>query len=155
MPEMICSHCASEMPEISVFCPSCGRSAAADDGPKAELPHDAILGALAYLTVVPAILFLAIPAIRGRRFVRFHAWQSVLFVVATAIMAGAFRLLFVIFSVLPVLGFLIAWLSSGLGFLAIVFLWGVLVAKAAQGQSYELPVIGPLAARLAEQGHAR
>jgi uncharacterized membrane protein len=155
MPEMICSHCASEMPEISVFCPSCGRSTTADDEPKAESAHDALLGALAYLTVVPAILFLAIPAIRGRHFVRFHAWQSVLFVVATAILTGAFRLLFVIFSVVPVLGFLIAWLSSGLGFLAIVFLWAVLVAKAAQGQSYELPLIGPLAARLAEQGHAR
>jgi len=153
---MICSHCAAEMPEISVFCPSCGRSAAAaDDEPKAESPRDALLGALAYITVVPAIVFLAVPAIRGRHFVRFHAWQSVLFVVATAILAGVFRLLFVILSVLPVLGFLIAWLSSGLGFLAILFLWAVLVAKAAQGQSYELPVIGPMAARFVEQGYPR
>jgi uncharacterized membrane protein len=148
---MICSHCASEMPEISVFCPSCGRSTGADEGLRADSARDSIFGAVAYLTLLPAIVFLAIPAIRQRHFVRFHAWQSVLFVVASAILAGAFRLLFVILSILPVLGFLIAWLSSGLGFLAILFLWAVLVAKAAQGQSYELPVIGPLAARLAEQ----
>ena len=119
--------------------------------PKADSPRDAVFGALAYVAVVPAIVFLAVPAIRQRHFVRFHAFQSLLFVVATAILTGAFRLLFVVLSILPLLGFLIAWLSSGLGFLAIVFLWAVLVAKAAQGQSYELPVIGPLATRLAEQ----
>ena len=139
------------MPEVSVFCPSCGRPKGADEGPKADSPRDAVFGALAYVAVVPAIVFLAVPAIRQRHFVRFHAFQSLLFVVATAILTGAFRLLFVVLSILPLLGFLIAWLSSGLGFLAIVFLWAVLVAKAAQGQSYELPVIGPLATRLAEQ----
>ena len=139
------------MPEVSVFCPSCGRPKGADEGPKADSPRDAVFGALAYVAVVPAIVFLAIPAIKSRYFVRFHAWQSVLFVVATALLAGVFRLLFVILSILPVIGFLIAWLSSGLGFLAILFLWAVLVTKAAQGQSYELPVIGPLATRLAEQ----
>jgi len=139
------------MPEISVFCPSCGRSTIAGQGPTADSNRDSILGALAYVAVVPAIVFLAFPAIRSRYFVRFHAWQSVLFVVATALVAGVFRLLFVILSILPVIGFLIAWLSSGLGFLAILFLWAVLVTKAAQGQSYELPVIGPLATRLAEQ----
>jgi uncharacterized membrane protein len=58
-------------------------------------------------------------------------------------------LLFVIFSVLPVIGFLLAWLSLGIGSLGIVMLWIVLLLKAAQGHHYELPVIGPLAEQLA------
>ena len=32
----------------------------------------------AYLTFVPAAVLLFLPAFRNRRFVRFHAWQSVL-----------------------------------------------------------------------------
>src|SRR5205823_1137461 len=119
-----------------------------------ELPAadstDLLLGAVAYLLVVPAILFLLIPAIKSRRFVRFHSWQSLLFAVSTGILALILKILFAIFSILPVIGFLLAWLSLGLGFLAVVVLWVVLVTKAAQGQTYELPLIGPLAARLAE-----
>jgi uncharacterized membrane protein len=146
---MICPNCASEMPDISVFCPSCGRSVSAEAELQAEAPSDALMGALAYFAVLPAILFLVIPAIKGRRFVRFHAWQSIFFVVATGIVLLALRLLFWLLSIVPILGFLTAWLSAGLGFLAIVVLWAVLVTKAAQGQAFELPWIGPVAARLA------
>ena len=48
---------------------------------------------------------------------------------------------------LPIVGFLLAWLSLGIGVhRAFVILWVVLVVKAAQGQHYELPLIGPLVA---------
>ena len=147
---MICSYCAAEMPEISAFCPVCGRSVTAAPELSANRSQDAVLGALAYATFVPAILFLAIPALKSSRFVRFHSWQSVFLAIATVVAGLALRLLFVIFSILPLVGFLLAWLSLGVGFLAIVVVWAVLVAKAAQGQGYELPMIGPLAARLAE-----
>jgi uncharacterized membrane protein len=147
--QMICPNCASEMPDVSVFCPSCGRSVSAGSEVVAEGPREAAMGALAYFTAVPAILFLVIPATKNRRFVRFHAWQSVFFAGLTVILALALRLLFVILSILPVLGFLVAWLSAGLGFLAIIVLWAVLVTKASQGQGFELPWIGPWAAHLA------
>ncbi len=147
---MNCSHCASEMPEISAFCPGCGRSVTAEPELSATRSQDAVLGALAYATFVPAIVFLAIPALKSSHFVRFHSWQSVFLAIATVVAGLALRLLFVIFSILPLVGFLLAWLSLGVGFLAIVVVWAVLVAKAAQGQGYELPMIGPLAARLAE-----
>ncbi len=113
-------------------------------------PRDAILGGLAYVTVLPAILFLAVPALKSSRFVRFHSWQSVFFSIATAVSVILIKLLFTILSLLPVVGFLLAWLSVGVALIAIVVTWVALAAKAVQGQSYELPVIGRKAAQLAE-----
>jgi uncharacterized membrane protein len=137
------------MPEISEFCPGCGRSVHAEQFTAAGL-RDAVLGGLAYVAVIPAILFLAVPSLRSSRFVRFHSWQSIFFAISTAALILVLRLLFLTFSMLPVIGFLIAWLSLGIGFLADLTLWAVLVAKAAQGHAYELPVIGLLAARLTD-----
>jgi len=139
------------MPDISAFCPGCGRSV----HPLAEplgvaSTQEGLLGALAYLTVFPAIVFLAVPAFRSKTFVRFHAWQSIFFAVATAILGLALRLIFAILSFVPFVGFLFAWLSVGLVFLAIVVLWAVLVVKAGQGQAYELPWLGHYAAQLSE-----
>ena len=136
------------MPDVSAFCPACGISVA--EPHPAVNSRDRALGALVYVGLIPAIILLLIPALRGNRFVRFHSWQSLLFAVSTGILALILKILFAIFSILPVIGFLLAWLSLGLGFLAVVVLWVVLVTKAAQGQTYELPLIGPLAARLAE-----
>jgi uncharacterized membrane protein len=137
------------MPEISAFCPVCGRSVSAPPALSAADTREAILGALAYVTVLPAIVFL-IPVLKCSRFVRFHSWQSVFFAVATAATAFLIKLLFPIFSILPVIGFLLAWLSVGVAFIAMVVTWVALTVKAVQGQSYVLPVIGHMAARLAE-----
>ena len=149
---MICSHCAIEMPDISAFCPGCGRSVhqGAEHFGDVANPQEAFLGALAYLTVFPAIVFLAVHAFKSKTFVRFHAWQSIFFAVATAIIGLAMRLIFAILSFVPFVGFLFAWLSVGLVFLAIVLLWAVLVVKAGQGQAYELPWLGHYAAQLSE-----
>jgi uncharacterized membrane protein len=147
VPEMICSNCDAPMPDVSVFCPACGRSVAEQSD---DIDSRArMLSALAYIGVIPAVILLLLPALRGNRFVRFHSWQSVLFSVVSLLTPLALRLLFVIFSMLPVVGFLLAWLSLGIGSIGIVTLWIVLVVKAAQGQHYELPLIGPLAAQLA------
>jgi uncharacterized membrane protein len=150
---MICPHCAAEMPEISSFCPACGLAVRAAEDLTAGDVKDALLGAAAYLTVVPAVVLLAVPALRRSPFVRFHAWQSVFFAAAAAVLGLALRLLFVILSILPLLGFLLAWLLIGVGAIAVAVTWVVLVVKAAQGHGYELPVIGPLAARVAQQGY--
>ena len=151
---MICPHCAAEMPEISSFCPACGRAVKATEELSAGDVRDALLAAAAYVTVVPAVVFLAVPAMRRSPFVRFHAWQAVFFAAAASVLGMVLRLLFVILSILPLLGFLLAWLLIGVGAIAVAILWGVLVVKAAQGHGYELPIIGPLAARVAQQGHS-
>src|SRR3954471_21457710 len=110
---MICSNCDAPMPDVSAFCPACGISVA--EPHTAVNSRDRALGALAYVGLVPAIILLLIPALRGNRFVRFHSWQSVLFTVASALLALALKLLVVILGILPVVGFLLAWLSLGIG----------------------------------------
>ena len=135
------------MPDVSAFCPACGLSVA--ETPGAVNSRDRALSALAYVGLIPAIVFLLIPALRGNRFVRFHSWQSVLFTIASALLGLVLKLLFVILAILPVVGFLLAWLSLGIGSLGIFVLWIALLVKAALGNYYQLPLIGPLAEQLA------
>jgi uncharacterized membrane protein len=142
------------MPEISEFCPGCGRSVGAPEALRAADSREALLAALAYL-VAPAIVFLAVPALHRSRFVRFHSWQSIFFVAAAAVAALVMKLLFGVFSVLPAIGLLLAWLCVGVVLIGTVVLWVLLTVKAAQGQSYELPVIGSMAAQLSHKGIPR
>jgi len=104
---------------------------------------------VAYIGLIPAVVLLLIPALRGNRFVRFHSCQSVLFTVASALMGVVLKLLSVVLAILPVAGFLLAWLLLGIGFVGIFILWIVLLLKAALGNYYQLPVVGPLAEQLA------
>src|SRR4051794_8645753 len=115
---MICSNCDAPMPDVSAFCPACGHSVSETSG--AVDSRDRVLAALAYIGIIPAIILILVPALRDNRFVRFHSWQSILFSVASVLLAGALKLLLVIFSVLPVIGFLLAWLSLGIGSLGIL-----------------------------------
>jgi len=135
------------MPDVSAFCPACGHSV--DETSDTTDSRAKLLGAIAYVGIIPAIILLLVPALRNSRFVRFHAWQSVLFTIASAALGLALKLLFLIFAILPVVGFLLAWLSLGVGSLGIVILWIMLLVKAAQGHHYQLPVVGPLAEQLA------
>ena len=143
---MICPNCDAPMPDVSAFCPACGRSVS--ESPGAAGSRDRMLGALAYVGLIPAIVFLLLPNLRGDRFVRFHSWQSVVFTVASVLMGLVLKLLFMILAILPIVGFLLAWLSLGIGSMGIFFLWIVLLAKAALGNYYQLPLVGPLAEQL-------
>ena len=155
---MICSNCSASMPEISGFCPACGRpvSATRDDEAETEkvvpgvapLSPDAWLGAIAYFPIVPPITFLLLPALSRKIYLRFHSWQSLMLLVSTVVIAGLTRLAFSVLSILSSFGFLLAWLLAGLVSLAIVFLWIAIVIKALLGDAYELPFIGIWSARL-------
>lgn len=154
---MICSYCTAEMPEISAFCPQCGLGVSSaghqpglDREPRIRSWQSALLATLAYVAALPAVLFLAVPRLRRDSFVRFHCWQSVFFAVATVISVPVMRFWFTVLSLLPGVGFLLAWLSVGVVVIAFVILWIVLVIKAAFGQIYRLPWIGLQAARLAQ-----
>lgn len=100
------------------------------------------VAAASYLTFLPAAVILFLPAFRSHRFVRFHAWQSVLIwvvffiltVVALFLSNIAAAMVFLLFGILASLGML--------------FLWIVLSVKAWQGERFELPLFGDLAARL-------
>ena len=152
-----CGYCGASMPDISEFCPSCGRpvregnfsapeearAVQAKQWPGVVAPpvdlEDRVIGALAYLTFIPAVVFLFLKQFQQRKFVRFHAFQSVFFwgVVLVLVLLGLLASLF---------GWLFAWLLIGtLISLALFFTWLLLSIKALQGEWFELPWLGPLA----------
>ncbi len=131
-----CPHCGTVMPANAAFCPGCGWS-------MTPLPAaDRAVAAVAYLTFVAGAVILLLPEFRASRFVRFHAWQSILLwatffaltIAALFISNVAAAMLFLLF------GILIS--------LAMLFLWIVLTLKAWQGERFELPLLGEVAARL-------
>ncbi len=102
-------------------------------------------GALAYITIIPAIVFLLIEPYNRNRYVRFHAWQCIfLFVawVALDIVIGVFT------RVVPFFG-LMGLALYPLVSLAMLIVWIMLLIKALNGQKLKLPIIGDLAEKQA------
>jgi uncharacterized membrane protein len=138
-PEAVkCPHCGTVMPANAAFCPGCGWS-------MTPIPSaDRAVAALAYLTFVAGAVILFLPAFRNQRFVRFHAWQSVL-------LWGVFFILTVAALLLSnVAAAMVFLLFETLASLAMLFLWIVLTFKAWQGERFELPLFGALAERMGE-----
>jgi uncharacterized membrane protein len=106
---------------------------------------DNLLAALAYITFIPATIFVLIEPFKRNRFIRFHSFQSIFLTVATIMIAIALRILYSILTLIPVAGYLLAWLALAVAVLGWGILWLVLLVKALQGQTFRLPVIGSLA----------
>jgi uncharacterized membrane protein len=102
--------------------------------PAAAGLSDNSAGALAYVTIIPAIIFLVLEPYNKSAFVRFHSWQSIFFAIA-------FAAVHIILGIIPVIGWLILALLD-LGFLV---LWVMVILKASKGEKYKLPFIGDLA----------
>lgn len=100
--------------------------------------------ALAYITFIPAIIFLAIAPYNQSAKVRFHCWQSIFLGIAAVVVDVLWRILIFV----PVLGvvitplFLIVWL----GFFV---LWLIIVINALNGKMFKVPVIAAFAAKQA------
>jgi uncharacterized membrane protein len=141
-----CTVCGAQTADGSAVCPACSRSGAPAPAPVQSNSGltDNVAGMLAYVTIIPAILFLVIEPYNRSRFVRFHAFQSIFFAVA-------WTALWIVLSFLvhiPFLGWLtiLIWPLVGLAGLVI---WLVLLLKANQGQMWKLPVIGDMAEKQA------
>lgn len=108
-----------------------------------------VAAALAYVTIIPAIVFLVVEPYNKDKFVRFHSFQSIFFGAAWIVLwFGAF-IVSLIIGHIPIIGWLIdlmMWLVISLGGFV---LWILLVLKAYQNQKWMLPVIGGLAAQQA------
>jgi uncharacterized membrane protein len=94
-------------------------------------------GALAYVTIIPAIIFLLVEPYNKNSFIRFHAWQCIF------LYAVVFVVSFI--NVIPILGqiiFLIAMVAFFVG-------WLMALLKALKGERWELPLIGKYAAQQA------
>lgn len=95
-------------------------------------------GAIAYITFIPAILFLILEPFNRNTYVRFHAFQSLLLCGAAVVINIA---LSVILAFAPFLHFAL-W---GLIQLCWLIVWLVCIVNAYTGKRFKLPVIGPVA----------
>lgn len=153
---LACPECAVQMPETAAFCPGCGRSmavAAKAEGKVGRLP-ETLAGALAYITFIPAIIFLLRATYKTNRYVRFHSIQCLLLWVAGLATAAAIRLLGILLYIIPVAGPLLTLLITVIVGLAAFVLWLVLIVKALQGEMFKLPVLGDFAEQQAETREA-
>jgi uncharacterized membrane protein len=103
-------------------------------------------GALAYVTIVPAIVFLVLPPYNASSYVRFHAWQSIFLNIAAILFSVVLSFLTVFSVMFGVFFFL---MFTRLLWLAFFLVWVLCVVKALNGERFKLPVIGDLAAKQA------
>jgi uncharacterized membrane protein len=163
-----CSKCGAQTADNAAFCPNCGAavgqanptaSAAPPPPPPAggnantsasSAPlEENVAGALAYVTIIPAIVFLLIEPYNRNRFVRFHSFQCLFVAVALVVVNIALTIISSIFHLVPVIGWFVAALMWPLYSLAVFALWLLLVIKAYQHQIYKLPVVGDMAEKQA------
>ena len=145
-----CPSCGMQLPDNANHCPGCGKPAQSAGPTGAPTQSDAggltdnVAGMLAYVTIIPAIIFLVIEPYNRNRFIRFHAFQSIFFYVAWTVLWVA--LTFV--GAIPFLGWatMLLWPLLGLGGL---ILWILMAFKAYSGQMWKLPVIGDIAEKQA------
>ncbi len=128
----VCPSCGTQIAD-GATCPKCAAGAA----PAAGGLTDNIAGLLAYITFIPAIIFLVMEPYNKKRFVRFHAFQCLFFTVAVIVL----DIVMMFLGHIPVIGALLSLLIS----LGIFVIWIILLIKAYQGQMFKLPVIGDMA----------
>jgi uncharacterized membrane protein len=114
-----------------------------DETPQTGL-SDTAAGGLAYITIIPAIIFLIVAPYNQKPLIRFHSWQSIFLAIAWFIVhIGLF-----IVGRMPFAGWFMFFLSPlvSLGFF---ILWIIVLIKAFNGQRFKIPVIGDFAERQA------
>lgn len=111
--------------------------------PQSGLSDSAAAG-LAYITFIPAIIFLATAPYNKSANVRFHSWQSIFLTIGYVVI----RIGLIILGHMPFIGLLLIPVSLliGLGFF---ILWLIVMIKAFNGQRFKIPVIGDFAEKQA------
>lgn len=99
---------------------------------------DNAAGAIAYITIIPAIIFLIVEPYNKNSFVRFHSWQSIFLGVA------AFAIQIVL-SIIPVIG----WILIPIFLIGFLIIWIMCLLKASKGERWKLPLIGDFAEKQA------
>ena len=165
---MQCPACSTENPAGATFCQRCGASlsgappaggytqvpqSGATPGPGAPAGayapaqsglSDNAAGAIAYLTFIPAIIFLVMEPYSRRPFVRFHAMQCLGLTVASVVLHFAAGLL--VFALHGA-----AFILSSLISLVFFVLWLICIISAAQGKWFKVPLLGDLAQQQAQR----
>ena len=149
-----CPTCGTQI-EAGAACPKCAPagaqpaaaapvSSAPSPGPATSGLTDNVAGMLAYVTIIPSIVFLVMEPYNKNRFIRFHSFQNIFFCIAWIVLWIALGII----GQIPVLGWatFLIWPLIGLGGLIV---WIILLMKAYQGQMFKLPVIGDMAEKQA------
>lgn len=166
-----CSHCGAELPEQALFCQRCGEPFSTESEPPAgepapgaetlvpvvagpgprdvqtrnELPiPENIAAVIAYITVIPAIVFAYVAPFRRSLFVRFHAFQHIFLFVAGLAFSIAATVLWMLLQLIPFMRVLVFPFAGLIG-LGWFFLWLLLLTKAYHYEMFKLPWIGDLA----------
>jgi len=146
---MFCSKCGAENPEAAKFCSKCGvelgiaakpPEVPAKPGAESSTGMSAnVAGLLCYVaTWVTGIVFVVLE--KKSKFVKFHAWQSIM-------TFAVLNVAYLIFFRIPVIGWVITWIISILSFV----LWIILIIQAGTGKMWKLPWIGNWAEKQASK----
>ncbi len=108
---------------------------------------DNAAGGIAYITIIPAIVFLIIDPFKRSSYVRFHAWQSIFFFIAWGVIN---ILIGLVQNLVPSAVFLTLTVMQLVG-LAIFVVWLVIFVGAFNGKRIKLPIIGDLAEKQANR----
>jgi uncharacterized membrane protein len=125
-----------EDPQVVSSVPVPPPAAAAESG-----LADNVAGALAYITIIPAILFLILADYNKRPFVRFNAFQCLC-------LAACWSVLAFVCGVIPILGWFVLLPLVMLTMLVTVV---ICIVKAYSGVMFKVPVIGNFAESFAKQ----
>ena len=108
---------------------------------------DNAAGGLAYITIIPAIVFLIVAPFKNSSFVRFHAWQSIFFYIAWAVVH---ILVGIVQNLVPTVLFLTLslWQFVDLAFFVILV---IVFVQAFNGKRIMLPIVGGLAEKQANR----
>ncbi len=153
-----CPKCGSAVSEGAAYCSVCGSALSplfrpadpvAAPGSSAGLSSNAA-GALCYLVgLVTGIIFLVLEPYRRDRFVRFHAFQSILYCIAYIIfwilwsdivVAAVFSSGFLL-AVFTIIGRVVS--------LAFIIYWFFLMYQAYREETYMIPALGEMASKMA------
>jgi uncharacterized membrane protein len=102
-------------------------------------------GGLAYVTIIPAIIFLVVEPYNKSSYIRFHAWQCIFLAIAWIIVDVAISIFGRLMSFMSLLAFGLYPLVA----LAMLILWIMVLIKAFNGERFKLPLIGDLAEKQA------
>ena len=109
--------------------------------PQAGLSSNVAAG-LAYITFIPAVIFLALNPYNRDPLIRFHSFQSIFLTVASLVIHFGLSL------VLHIIPFFGIFLSAGVSLVvSLVFFiaWLIAIVQAFQGKYWKVPVLGDLA----------
>jgi len=147
-----CANCGGQLPAGANNCPGCGRpagqsvgggTAAAPAQGAAAVPGglpDNMVGLLAYITIIQAIIFLVVPPYNTHRFVRFHCFQCIFLGVALIAVS-------IVLGFIPIVGWILSPFVGLAGFVAAV----IAAIKAYSNQMWKIPLIGDFAEKQAGQ----